>query len=144
MHLGVNILSTYKGSTTATSTLSGTSMASPHVAGLLAYFLSIYPSPSFDPIFDKEENLISIESQHVLSRSSSLYSLAHSVLPEWIAAFMPSPYLLEAATAPVPKRPTLTPLRLKKALIALSSKGLISNLPENTVNLLVFNNATSS
>ncbi|RXW25649.1 hypothetical protein EST38_g223 [Candolleomyces aberdarensis] len=140
---GLNILSTYKGNPTAVATLSGTSMASPHVAGLLAYLLSIYPSPSFDPIFDKEENLISIESQR-LSKSFTLYSLAHSVLPEWVAAFMPSPSLVEAATAPVPKRPTLTPLQLKKALIALSSKGLLSDLPDNTVNLLVFNNATSS
>lgn len=40
---GLNILSTYIGSNDATATLSGTSMASPHVAGLLAYFLSLQP-----------------------------------------------------------------------------------------------------
>jgi cerevisin len=40
---GLNILSTYIGSETATATLSGTSMASPHVAGLLTYYLSLYP-----------------------------------------------------------------------------------------------------
>lgn len=119
-------------------------MASPHVAGLLAYLLSIYPSPSFDPVFDKEENLVSIESQRILSGSSSLYDIAYSVLPEWIAVFMPSPSLVEAATAPVPKRPTLTPLQLKKALLALSSQGMLTDLPDRTVNLLVFNNATSS
>ncbi|KAJ2913979.1 hypothetical protein MD484_g6416, partial [Candolleomyces efflorescens] len=141
---GLNILSTYIGSTTATTTLSGTSMASPHVAGLLAYFLSIYPSPSFNPIFDKEDKLISIEDQRVLSYASTFYGLAQSVLPEWIAAFMPSAYLIEAATAPVPKRPTLTPLQLRQALVALSSKGLLTKIPVNTVNLLVFNNATSS
>lgn len=40
---GLNILSTYIGSDTAVATLSGTSMASPHVSGLLAYFLSLQP-----------------------------------------------------------------------------------------------------
>ncbi|CDK24420.1 unnamed protein product [Kuraishia capsulata CBS 1993] len=40
---GLNILSTYIGSDTATATLSGTSMASPHVCGLLTYFLSLQP-----------------------------------------------------------------------------------------------------
>ncbi|KAL8647283.1 MAG: hypothetical protein Q9210_005649 [Variospora velana] len=41
---GLNILSTWIGSTHATNTISGTSMASPHIAGLLAYFLSLQPS----------------------------------------------------------------------------------------------------
>ncbi|KAL9601569.1 MAG: hypothetical protein Q9219_002403 [cf. Caloplaca sp. 3 TL-2023] len=41
---GLNILSTWTGSKYATNTISGTSMASPHVAGLLAYFLSLQPA----------------------------------------------------------------------------------------------------
>jgi len=41
---GLNILSTWVGSKYATNTISGTSMASPHIAGLLAYFLSLQPS----------------------------------------------------------------------------------------------------
>lgn len=40
---GLNIMSTWTGSKYATNTISGTSMASPHIAGLLAYFLSIQP-----------------------------------------------------------------------------------------------------
>lgn len=41
---GLNILSTWKGSKYATNTISGTSMASPHICGLLAYFLSLQPA----------------------------------------------------------------------------------------------------
>ncbi|ODV64307.1 S8 family peptidase [Ascoidea rubescens DSM 1968] len=40
---GLNVLSTYIGSNTETRVLSGTSMAAPHVCGLLSYFLSLYP-----------------------------------------------------------------------------------------------------
>jgi cerevisin len=41
---GLNILSTWIGSKYAVNTISGTSMASPHIAGLLAYFLSLQPA----------------------------------------------------------------------------------------------------
>ena len=41
---GLNILSTWIGSNYSTNTISGTSMASPHVCGLLAYYLSLQPA----------------------------------------------------------------------------------------------------
>jgi cerevisin len=41
---GVSIQSTWTGSPTAINTISGTSMASPHLCGLTAYFLSLQPS----------------------------------------------------------------------------------------------------
>lgn len=43
---GSNIKSIWIGSSTATNTISGTSMASPHVCGLLTYFLSLQPAVS--------------------------------------------------------------------------------------------------
>ena len=43
---GLNVLSTWIGSKYATNMISGTSMASPHICGLLAYFLSLQPSNS--------------------------------------------------------------------------------------------------
>ncbi|KJA18128.1 hypothetical protein HYPSUDRAFT_145495 [Hypholoma sublateritium FD-334 SS-4] len=152
---GLNILSTFKGSKTATATLSGTSMASPHTAGLLAYLLSIYPSAEFDPLFDNADNLVSIQSTRILSSPfgnaaspSSLYAMAHRTLPSFITNYLPSPHFLDvvfqnadAAAAPIPK--TLTPAQLKKALIALSSEGLLEDLPAQTVNKLIFNNATA-
>jgi cerevisin len=45
---GLNIMSAWIGSKYAVNTISGTSMASPHVAGLLAYFLSLRPSKDSD------------------------------------------------------------------------------------------------
>jgi cerevisin len=45
---GLNILSTWIGTDFATNTISGTSMASPHICGLLSYFLSLAPSSDSD------------------------------------------------------------------------------------------------
>ncbi|BFZ54836.1 proteinase B [Savitreella phatthalungensis] len=43
---GLNILSTWIGSKYATNTISGTSMASPHICGLLTYALGLQPTSS--------------------------------------------------------------------------------------------------
>ncbi|KAL9131009.1 MAG: hypothetical protein Q9217_000951 [Psora testacea] len=50
---GMNVESTYIGSTFKIATLSGTEMAAAHVAGLLAYFLSLEPAGSA-PMTPKE------------------------------------------------------------------------------------------
>ena len=119
--------------------MSGTSMASPHTAGLLAYLLSLYPSVTFNP--EVEPDLVP---QHSLfgSQFSTVYAAAHSALPSWMTTFLPPPRVLEAA--PTPKEPTtLTPKQLKKALLALSTPDTFLTLPEGTPNLLIFNNATA-
>lgn len=70
---GLSILSTWIGSKYATNTISGTSMASPHICGLLAYFLSLQPSSdsayAVAEITPKKmkENLISVATEGALS-----------------------------------------------------------------------------
>ncbi|KAK9454448.1 peptidase S8/S53 domain-containing protein [Dipodascopsis uninucleata] len=87
---GLNIQSTWIGSKYALNTISGTSMASPHICGLLAYFVSLQPSS------DSE--------------------------------FAASP---------------LTPAKLKENLISYATKDVLSGIPDDTPNLLVFNGAGS-
>ncbi|EEU45718.1 uncharacterized protein NECHADRAFT_61473 [Fusarium vanettenii 77-13-4] len=70
---GLNIQSTWIGSKYAINTISGTSMASPHIAGLLAYYLSLQPAEDSEyamaSITPKKlkENLISIATENALS-----------------------------------------------------------------------------
>lgn len=138
---GLNILSTYIGSDSATASLSGTSMASPHVAGLMAYFLSIYGTPTFDPPTKKSLIPAVFQSERIVS--TSVYAIAHRALPSFITQFMPSPQFLDAIVAPIPSRPKLSTKELKENVISLSSDGMLKGIPDDTVNKLVFNNATS-
>ncbi|KAG6121579.1 Subtilisin-like proteinase Spm1 [Claviceps sp. LM454 group G7] len=70
---GLNILSTWIGSKYAVNTISGTSMASPHICGLLAYYLSLQPASdseySVASITPKQlkDTLIKISTEGVLS-----------------------------------------------------------------------------
>ncbi|ATY62398.1 serine protease [Cordyceps militaris CM01] len=70
---GLNIQSTWIGSKYAINTISGTSMASPHICGLLAYYLSLQPASdseyavaSITPA-ELKDNLISIGTKNILS-----------------------------------------------------------------------------
>jgi cerevisin len=83
---GLSILSTWIGSKYATNTISGTSMASPHIAGLLAYYLSLQPA------------------------EDSEYSLA-----------------------------SITPEKLKKALLSIATEDALTDIPKDTPNLLAWN-----
>ncbi|KAI9890807.1 MAG: serine protease [Vezdaea aestivalis] len=70
---GLNVLSTWIGSEHATNTISGTSMASPHICGLLAYYLSLQPAKDsayfVDEITPKKlkENIIAVGTVGALS-----------------------------------------------------------------------------
>ncbi|KAI9061436.1 hypothetical protein FKP32DRAFT_1613077 [Trametes sanguinea] len=141
---GLNILSTYIGSNTSQTTMSGTSMASPHTAGLLAYLLSLYPSSTFNPKVTPDLVPTLLQTQATSPSSlSGMYALAWSAMPSWVATFLPPPALVEEAVAPVPPK-TLTPKQLKLALLALATEDVLDDLPSGTPNLLIFNNATAA
>jgi len=82
---GLSIQSTWIGSKTAINTISGTSMASPHICGLLTYFLSLQPA------------------------SDSEYGMA-----------------------------SISPAKLKKAMIELATRDALSDIPKDTPNLLAY------
>jgi cerevisin len=114
-------------------------MASPHICGLLAYLLSIEGTETF-----------SILTGETTETESELtyYGKAFSLLPKLAQSVLPAPSAQEAVRPP-PKKGEVTPAKLKKALIALSSAGKITegkagtSLPAGTPNLLAFNNATA-
>lgn len=70
---GLNILSTWIGSKYAVNTISGTSMASPHICGLLAYYLSLQPAKDSEYSVaaitpkDLKDALIEVSTEGVLS-----------------------------------------------------------------------------
>lgn len=108
-------------------------MATPHIAGLTAYLLSLYGSPSFNPsLIDPTLDASAFSAQ------TPLLQKAMSLLPSYVAAFIPQ-IIRSAVVAPTPKVPTLTPAKLKKAILALATVDALSGeLPAGTPNLSVF------
>ncbi|KAJ8457203.1 hypothetical protein ONZ45_g863 [Pleurotus djamor] len=74
---GQNVISSWIGSTTATNNISGTSMATPHVAGLVAYLIGLQGNVSPAAMSDK---IKSLSLKGVLSGipSGTINDLAHN------------------------------------------------------------------
>lgn len=144
---GLNILSTWNSGPSSSNTISGTSMASPHTAGLLAYLLSIYPSSTFDPALGDLVPPALDNSPTASQTFAKAYKMAYQYMPEWITRVMPVPAFVRAekVLAPVPIPTPLTPEQLKKALIALATPNKLTDaLPAGTPNIVIFNNATDT
>lgn len=132
-------------------------MATPHLAGLMAYFLEIYGSESF-PHLDPSQlvelsqlggaDQAEIDALLSVDESSSkepagIYANVYSALPSFAQAVLPAPRVLDLF-APVPpkKGEYLTPAQVKGLVLKLASKGMLTDVKEGTPNLLAFNNAT--
>ncbi|KAH8922782.1 hypothetical protein BT69DRAFT_1350608 [Atractiella rhizophila] len=135
---GLNILSIWNTGNRSINTISGTSMASPHVAGLVAYFLSVYPE-KFSPSAEDFEDSVYDAILH--PSFGSPFQWAKDFV---LSLFGPHLNILvgrEEKLAPVPIK-ELSPKVLKNVLLKLSTKDALSGLPANTPNLLIYNNFT--
>ena len=73
-----------------------------------------------------------------------VYSIARAALPDSIASFLPTPKsAIVVPLVPTQGFPTLTPKELKDALISLATPEKLTMVPDDTPNLLIFNNATA-
>lgn len=157
---GLNIQSTWNQGNHSTNKLSGTSMATPHVVGMLAYLLSIYGSEEFIKVADAlpagHPAEAASDSVSVADFSTSLAGKLTSMLPipalalEFVGGLFGGKQDIVSQAkimAPIPDKPTvgsvLHPFDMKKALAKLSTPDVLKDV-NGSPNLLIFNNATKS
>ncbi|KAJ6450362.1 subtilisin-like serine protease [Mycena sanguinolenta] len=130
---GVKIRSTDIGSNEATSLKSGTSMASPHTAGMLAYLVSL------DNIYLRSVTEPGkAQSPFAFLFKCSLYALVRRTLGGWFTNFLPVPN----STDEVSVVSRITPAQAKKLLLQLATPNVLTNVGRLSPNLLIFNNYT--
>ena len=131
---GLNILSVWNSGPHSINTISGTSMASPHTAGTLAYLLSLN--------YDKYNNVIN-DNDNILNR---IYKSSLNIFFDSFGinlSSMLSPIFKPSAPLP-PKIPEpISPAFLKNSLLSLAGRDYLTDVSYGSPNLLLFNNATS-
>jgi cerevisin len=154
---GLNIKSTWNTGNNSINTISGTSMASPHVVGMLAYLLSIYGSDEFVAINNAlpSGHPASLQSAAIQLQdfTSSFASKIRNVLPipaivlDAVAGLFGKSSNEQVLFAPTIKEPgvgsVLHPVDMKKALLKLATADKLGDV-NGSPNLLIFNNATKS
>ncbi|EGG04425.1 subtilisin protease [Melampsora larici-populina 98AG31] len=138
---GLNIKSIWNSGPESVNTISGTSMASPHIAGLAAYYLSQGLNLGELGLLEEDDDEFSPAGlAHDLNQYlswgsvSSQGQLAFGKLREAIGFGAARPH-------PTGHKPLSTKI-LKKAMIMLSTEGALADLPGGTVNYLAYTNVT--
>ncbi|KAM0793080.1 hypothetical protein ACM66B_000563 [Microbotryomycetes sp. NB124-2] len=121
---GLNIRSTWNTGNNAVNTISGTSMASPHVAGIAAYFLSLYP----DSFNVETQEFVDTPKTSFIGSAQAFFGFGQTKVDASVVGDKP-----------------LSPRALKKAIQKVATKNAVTGvLPQGTPNILIFNNYTSS
>lgn len=106
----------------------------------MAYLLSIYPHETFDPwLTPNFVPDVSLTETSVNPTWNTVLSVLRYFVPSY---FQDVPPPVEKAFAPIP--PKVTPTQLKKALVILSTRGILTDVGKDSPNLLVFNNFTDA
>ncbi|GAA5831880.1 hypothetical protein JCM11251_003919 [Rhodosporidiobolus azoricus] len=116
---GLNILSIWNSGNRSINTISGTSMASPHIAGLAAYLLGTEWASSA-----ALEEALSSSSSNGFAQSFGQFAFGKKFTGK-------------------PEDHLLSPKALKKAMLKIATKGALHDLTAGSPNLLSFNNYTA-
>lgn len=160
---GLNILSTWSSSPRSINTLSGTSMASPHIVGLMAYLLSIYGTDDFMLIKDAVPTRVAPAAMHQadthglretgrghgeMSARRRLLQVLQKLMPSWMPSlerlFPQVPVLSTEIEQGLSIESALRPADLKKAMRRMAISNALEHLDPETTNKLAYNNATTT
>ncbi|GAA5897415.1 hypothetical protein JCM8208_003266 [Rhodotorula glutinis] len=120
---GLNILSIWNSGNRSVNTISGTSMASPHIAGLAAYMLGTDWAKSA-----ALEEALALEMQREPTFAQAIGQFAFGKAGSLVGK---------------PENHILSPKALKKAMIKVATKGVLHDLPAGSPDILSFNNYTA-